>query len=301
MPTVPASLPLRSLAASASVAFALTACAGQAGPPAQLATSSRAMEASSDHGGGDVATPAAAEAYTPYVAPPSGGDSVVLSGPTPAPPPDERPGLATAWGESIWSPITTQPFVRASSQPWAAAVLHYNDAGGVRAHADYLGASIAPLEAWVGDGALGVSLVDERGGRLAGIAAAGRHLVAGNDGERYQIVVRNATTARFEIVASVDGLDVIDGKPAGIDRRGYLVDPGAELVIDGFRRSDDQVAAFRFGKVAASYAARTSGDANVGVIGIAVFAERGAVWSRGELERRDRANPFPARGYAAAP
>jgi hypothetical protein len=37
------------------------------------------------------------------------------------------------------------------------------------------------------------------------------------------------------------------------------------------------------------------------VIGMAIFAERGAMWSRAEVQRRDTADPFPARGYAVAP
>ena len=41
------------------------------------------------------------------------------------------------------------------------------------------------------------------------------------------------------------------------------------LVIDGFRTSDADVAAFRFGRVADSYAAQTSGDRDVGVVGLA--------------------------------
>ena len=72
-------------------------------------------------------------------------------------------------------------------------------------------------------------------------------------------------------------------------------------MIDGFRTSDRSVAAFRFGKVADSYAAQTTGDRNVGVVGFAIFSERGAVWTPGELQRRDTANPFPARGYAVPP
>ena len=90
---------------------------------------------------------------------------------------------------------------------------------------------------------------------------------------------------------------------AGIatDRRGYIVDPHDTLVIDGFRTSDADVAAFRFGRVADSFAARTSGDRDVGVVGLAIFSERGAVWTRDEVERRDTANPFPARSYAMPP
>lgn len=216
------------------------------------------------------------------------------------PAPDQRPGLGTTWGESVYSPVTHRPFERASTAPWAVAALHYNDVDGVRAHATYVGGTIAPLEAMVGDGSIGVSLIGDEGELLPGVRASGRNLIVGEDGERYRIVIRNATSARFEVVTSVDGLDVIDGKPAAFTRRGYLVDPGGTLTIDGFRQTETDVAAFRFGKVASSYAARTSGDANVGVIGFAIFAEKGAVWTPAELDRRDRADPFPAR-YATPP
>jgi len=57
----------------------------------------------------------------------------------------------------------------------------------------------------------------------------------------------------------------------------------------------------RFGRVADSYAAQSSSDRNVGVVGLAIFSERGAVWTRGELNTRDTANPFPSRGYAVPP
>jgi len=216
----------------------------------------------------------------------------------------DRPGLGTSWGEAVAAPITFSPFLRSGPSPWAEILFHYNDAAGVTAHAQYLGARPAPLEIYAGDGALSVALVDEAGRTLPGFTAGGRTLIMGDDGARYRIVVRNATSARFEIVASVDGLDVIDGQPADPNRRGYLVDPHGVLTIDGFRTSDDAVAAFRFGKVAESYAAQTAqafGDRNVGVIGMAIFAERGAVWTPGELGRRDSADPFPQRGYAMPP
>lgn len=213
----------------------------------------------------------------------------------------ERPGLGTSWGEHVTAPVTYRPFQRASADPWAEVALHYNDADGVRAHAAFVGSGGTPLEVPAGDGSLSVALVDEYGNTLPGFFAGGRALVIGNDGARYRIIVRNATTARFEVVASVDGLDVVDGRPADPQRRGYIVDPHDTLVIDGFRTSDDGVAAFRFGRVAESYAAQTSGDRNVGVIGLAIFSERGAVWSRAELHRRDSANPFPQRSYAMPP
>lgn len=267
------------LAACGAGRYAAVASAPPAGPPATIAAA---------------APPA----------PPPAEANLAVPGPAPATPPDERPGLATTWGEATWSPITTTPFVRAAATPWATAVLHYNDRDGVAAHAAYLGQPLAPLAVDAGDGDVAVALIDDADSILPGVAAAGRNLVAAVDGARYRIAVRNHSTARFEVVASVDGRDVIDGAPAGFDRRGYVVEPGGELIIDGFRQSASEVAAFRFGKVATSYAARTAGDANVGVVGVAFFAERGAVWTRAELDRRDRADPFPGepgRGFAVSP
>lgn len=218
-----------------------------------------------------------------------------------AEPAPDRPGLGTSWGETVSAPISFSAFHRSAATPWAEVALHYNDASGVQAHAAYLGSRPAPLEVYTSDRSLSIALVDESGRTLEGYTAGGRALVIGNDGARYKIVVRNGTTARFEVVASVDGLDVIDGQAADPNRRGYIVDPHDVLVIDGFRTSDDAVAAFRFGAVADSYAAQTSGDRNVGVVGLAIFSERGAVWSSAELGRRDSADPFPNRGYATPP
>jgi hypothetical protein len=73
--------------------------------------------------------------------------------------------------------------------------------------------------------------------------------------------------------------------------------PYGTLEIDGFRRSEASVAAFRFGRVKDSYAARMGASRNVGVIGVAFFGERGDDWgasaSYDEVRRRATANPFP--------
>ncbi|HEU0033212.1 MAG TPA: hypothetical protein VFQ53_21415 [Kofleriaceae bacterium] len=267
-----------------SVLFAFAACGGgmQKSSPSTVASS-----------GGYYGPSPAPEHVAAYDSPSPGG---AIAEPVP-----DRPGLGTSWGEQVSAPISFSPFQRASGSPWAQVVLHYNDAEGVAAHAAYLGTRPQPLEVYAGDGSIGIALVDEYGRTLPGYMASGRALIVGEDGARYRIMVRNGTSARFEVVASVDGLDVIDGKPADPNRRGYIVDPHDTLVIDGFRTSDAAVAAFRFGKVADSYAAQTSGDRNVGVVGFAIFSERGAVWTPAELGRRDTADPFPQRGYSVPP
>jgi hypothetical protein len=268
----------------------LSACGGGGGFARKVAAPS------ADYGG--ASTGAAAYEPPPPSTYPAHSAQTPIAQAEPVP---DRPGLGTTFGEQVYAPISFAPFVRSSGNPWADVVLHYNDGDGVNAHAEYLGTRPAPLEVYAGDGSLAVALVDDAGRTLPGVQANGRTLIAGADGQRYKIVVRNATTARFEVVASVDGLDVIDGKPADPNRRGYIVDPHDVLVIDGFRTSDANVAAFRFGRVADSYAAKTSGDRNVGVVGLAIFSERGAVWTRGELHLRDTANPFPQRGYSTPP
>ena len=289
-------LSLTALAACGGAKMAYGPSASRAAPPTAYSPGGSYGPGGGYSGGGTGAGIASEPAPPPVVERQVVGVGGVEPSPTP-----ERPGLGTTWGEQVNAPISFSPFVRGSSQPWAEAVLHYNDAGGVSAHASYLGTSPQPLELYAGDGSISVALVDDYGRTLPGYQAQGRALVVGNDGARYRILVRNGTTARFEIVASVDGLDVIDGKPADPGRRGYIVDPHGTLTIDGFRTSDSSVAAFRFGRVADSYAAQSSGDRNVGVIGFAIFSERGAVWTPAELQRRDTANPFPERGYAIPP
>jgi hypothetical protein len=145
-------------------------------------------------------------------------------------------------------------------------------------------------------------LLDDNGAPLPSANFAGQDYVAGADGQRYVIQIENHTRNRVEAVATVDGLDVVDGKDGSIGKRGYLIDPWSTLQIDGFRRSQSAVAAFRFGAVKDSYAARKGNDRSVGVIGVAFFHERGSVlpWTERELERRDAANPFPG-GFASPP
>lgn len=219
-------------------------------------------------------------------------------------PPADRPGLGTAWGETRRSLTSSAPFVRDTAAPFAVASLWYNDRTGAEAMsrwADYRTHARGAVP--VLGGALTVSLRDDSGRMLNGFFAGGKDYVIGEAGSRYVIVVQNNTGYRYECVASVDGLDVIDGRQAAYTKRGYLIQPHGVLEIEGFRRSADAVAAFRFSSVRGSYAAKSGkGDRNVGVIGIAFFNEEGSrpTWSPDELRRRHSADPFPGR-YAEPP
>jgi hypothetical protein len=218
--------------------------------------------------------------------------------------PSERPGLGTTWGEARESRVSRVAFERDDPErPIAVWILHYDDRDGVRALAS--GGAAFPEEGSVegiGAGALGVRLIDDRGWPLPTFRSGGRLLAEGHRGQRYSIEIANWSAVRIEAVATVDGLDVMDGDHGSFDKRGYVLRPGQVYRIDGFRRSQSAVAAFRFGDVGESYAAQTGDDTNVGVIGVAFFAERGAppFWRQDEAARRSTADPFPD-GFAQPP
>ena len=221
-----------------------------------------------------------------------------------------RPGLGTKFGETRDSRAHSVTFVRATpTRPLTLATVEYNDVDGARA------------QGWSGGTRGLVALSDladigfqDSNGKFYPLGARSRlfsgtkYGLIGRKSERYFIVLRNQSDARLEFVASVDGLDVIDGRSAAITKPGYVVAPGQTMRIDGFRRSLAQVAAFRFSSVQNSYAEKKYGDArNVGVIGLAIFSEQGPDPKprlRQEARRRQKANPFPGNssgGFADPP
>lgn len=217
---------------------------------------------------------------------------------------ESRPGLGTEWGETLSSRVSSAPFERSDSdRPFSVASLFYNDQNGIRAmtRGSWLGAPSGDGVSVAG-GALTVRLLDSSGRPLPTYDMGARRYVAGNDGDRYILSIQNHTGNRIEAVATVDGLDVIDGRAGSFGKRGYLIQPWSSVEIDGFRQSFDEVAAFRFGAVKDSYAASKGDARNVGVIGVAFFAEAGSPypWTRHEVERRHDANPFPGR-FATPP
>ena len=217
----------------------------------------------------------------------------------------ERPGLGTEWGETRYSHVSHKSFDRADpNHPSQLVSLYYNDREGARAmarYADYreMGDAVVNVPGL----AIRVALNDDSGRPLPAFYAGGRTYAIGEAGQRYTVVVTNDSGVRVEAVASVDGLDVLDGKAASFGKRGYLVPEWGSVEIDGFRQTSDHVAAFRFGSVRDSYAARTGTDRNVGIVGVAIFTPRGAPswpWTGREVERRRSADPFPGT-YASPP
>ena len=265
------------------LAGTLTACT--APPPLNSATPAET---------GVEAAQETAKAAAPAPSGSSAADSTVTSG---------RAGLATAWGEDQRAPTHSVSFTAADpDRPSLSAQIYYNDTMGTQAMANQ---QAALSRQWfnLANNLIAVALLDNQQQPWPGVNQAGRLLVNGTAGENYIIAVRNHSQARLKALLSVDGLDVLDGQPAAYHKGGYIISPGNTLMVRGFRRSQETVAAFRFSGVDESYVAKRYGDTRqVGVIGIALFHEAGSVFGpdAAEIERRRRADPFPG-NFASPP
>lgn len=102
----------------------------------------------------------------------------------------------------------------------------------------------------------------------------GEYWVAGTPNQAYELWLTSRMSPRRVLATtSVDGVNVITGETAAPIGRGYVLSPHSISKVAGWRKSEHEVAAFRFAAPEASYAAQTGRPANVGVIGVAIFPE----------------------------
>lgn len=126
----------------------------------------------------------------------------------------------------------------------------------------------------LGNGRIGLTVLHDGHEPWTIYLDGSRAQLQGKKGERYVLQYRNYSKVNiYEVVTTVDGLDVLNGQAGSINNSGYVLRPGEVLLVEGFRKSREEVAAFRFSGVDDGYAANSDqGSAtNVGVIGTAVF------------------------------
>lgn len=211
------------------------------------------------------------------------------------PAPQAESTLGTQWGEGRDSQVQTIQAARlAPDQPNATVALRYSDEASIRRS---LGASAdRQLNVLMDGGKVEWSVRDAADRPLPIYSVRGRSgdfQVAGRHRERYELVYLNRSQRNYEVVATVDGLDVLTGQPGSVRSGGYLLRPGETLRIEGFRKSRSEVAAFRFSSRDNAYAANTPAGSprNIGVIGTAVFEVR-----LGQTPPARGPNAFPADG-----
>ncbi|CAM6054486.1 unnamed protein product [Sphagnum tenellum] len=100
--------------------------------------------------------------------------------------------------------------------------------------------------------------------------------IEGRGGSNYEIQFFNHNSFNVEVILSVDGLSVTDGKAAGPLSNGYVVQAGSQIQVPGWTLDNAQVAAFAFASAkGGSYVEQIGGaDVNKGIIGALVYKEK---------------------------
>lgn len=175
---------------------------------------------------------------------------------------DEK--LGTKWGDDINSSVTEVDYERKSNTPIAETQVQYADK-------QYEGKAIQGIS--VAGGKVSFTIIDDRGDPIPLYRVGKNYYLAGREGQSYQLHYENNTSKTFEIVTSVDGVDVINGREASRSNSGYVLHAHDTLTIEGFRKSADAVASFTFSKPEESYAANSDHGSiyNAGVIGTVVY------------------------------
>lgn len=209
---------------------------------------------------------------------------------------DQR--LGTQWGEGLLSEVYKVNLRRVSNQPLDTLAISYSKA-------PLQGTTVNELI--LSNGRIGVAILNEKGEKIPLKQKDGEIHLQGKEGERYQLFYRNYDVSNiYEIIATVDGLDVINGRPGSFNNSGYALLPQQTLTISGFRKSDQEVAAFRFSAPQQSYNANTPmGDIrNIGILGTVIFrvVDPSKPNRPAKITNTTRPNPFPnEKGYAPAP
>ena len=103
--------------------------------------------------------------------------------------------------------------------------------------------------------------------------------IEGREGSNFSLRIHNRSPRRILAIPSVDGLCVLDGKPAGAESRGFIMEAGETLDVPGWMVDRETVARFVFSGTRdgedRSYVAQIGGDtAHKGVLGVLVVEER---------------------------
>ena len=113
----------------------------------------------------------------------------------------------------------------------------------------------------------------------------GNVFVEGRKKSAFYLEINNRHTTnnrKVKAIISIDGLSVVDGKPASDKSSGYIIEPLSNIVVKGWRTGINTINEFFFDKMDNSYSKSMGyGKQNVGVIGVMFFREYDDHYSRG--------------------
>ncbi len=175
----------------------------------------------------------------------------------------ESERLGTQWGDDVDSQVTQVDLRRTSREPIEQMQVSYADK-------NYTGRALNSMSLVAGK--VDFSVATDIG-NLPLFRDNSNYYLQGQSGQAYRLVYKNNSKNTYEIVASVDGLNVLNGRAASRYDSGYVLSPNEKLVIEGFRKSQSAVASFIFSKPENAYAANTTSGSinNTGVIGTVIY------------------------------
>lgn len=188
--------------------------------------------------------------------------------------------------------------------PFLSARLFYADATSVRKLVDQQDDFARRFKGLrrVGDGVLSVGVRDGRGRWLETFECGGHLFVSAPAGQTCQIVVRNESKARLEILAGMDGNDVSNGGTFDLKNPGRVILPYQTLVFG--KISGSKSPALRFGK-GRSPSAGPVVEARLappsGSILVVAFMEKDVFPWEGRIRRQTSSGEFPQRRYHPNP
>ena len=211
--------------------------------------------------------------------------------------PDSEVG--TTWGNDVHSAVTGVSAERVDREPAEMIVINYSTAY-QSGYDQIYSIRISDLEYAVRDANFRSIPITRHYNNSVG---KWQYIIPAKVGMTYQLYVRNnSRDTNYEIVATVDGLDVLTGKPGSLSHNGYIVNAGGSLAIKGFRKNSKTEAEFQFSSASDSYAANSAqGDVrNTGVIGFAAFELQGKA-AKALPPCSAQAFPADSNGYAPPP
>jgi hypothetical protein len=127
-----------------------------------------------------------------------------------------------------------------------------------------------------------------------------RAYIQATQNDRYRLRVVNNSNQRVGLVIAVDGRNIISGKQSWLanSERMYILNPHDSADYEGWRTGTNQTNRFYFTEAQNSYAAAWGDNSAMGVIAMAVYAER----PRPQISsKEDAMTGSAAESIAAAP
>lgn len=214
-------------------------------------------------------------------------ENVAISSPQPMPSPKASERLGTQWGDEVISRVYQVDLRRTTKEPLTKSQVFY-------ANKNYQGKPINSIALLAGKIEFSVETDNKK---LPLYRSYGQYYLKGLVGQPYHLIYKNNTANTYEIVASVDGIDVISGKQGSRYSGGYVLGANKTLKIEGFRKSNKAVASFIFSKPDDAYAANTMQAKlanNVGVIGTVVYSLYDPNKKSPKKSPKNKLQPFPA-------